>query len=298
MITHLVYLALSITASVCETDAESIRARKLLKSDNYTVTWGAERTFDKDSELEIGDANGHGFTFGWLRFQPANDNAAVLSIRLDLGRHPYNSKWPPDRAPVTVKSARMKLDAYAALLRELAVVDSAKLQRIERNSSTFSTNDFWVHVRLTANKKTLIDLNWAGYESSHDEFAFARPRAAVSLARDVVKTLDFKDHVLTAEERRWASSKFARDLKSINDLDCWFARERCIITIGVVGDTTALPTLHEILEGDRKPKDRCAYYAINAVTRLTKNEVREKPVEEMDVEKTRRKILELLRDQE
>lgn len=66
------------------------------------------------------------------------------------------------------------------------------------------------------------------------------------------------------------------------------------MTIGVVGDPTALPTLGDILGGD--PKDSCVYHAINAVTRLMKKDVREKPVEEMDVEKTHRKVLDLLRD--
>ena len=40
---------------------------------------------------------------------------------------------------------------------------------------------------------------------------------------------------------------------------------------------------------------RCVYYAINAVTRLTKQDVRDKLVEEMDVEKTRQRVLEMLR---
>ena len=44
------------------------------------------------------------------------------------------------------------------------------------------------------------------------------------------------------------------------------------------------------------PKKRPAYYAINAITRILKKDVREKPVEEMDIEKTRKKVLELLKD--
>jgi hypothetical protein len=36
------------------------------------------------------------------------------------------------------------------------------------------------------------------------------------------------------------------------------------------------------------------YYAINAVSRLMKTDVRDKPVEEMDIEKSRLKTLELL----
>jgi hypothetical protein len=66
--------------------------------------------------LEIGDGNGHGSTLNWMRFQPGKDGVDVLSIRLEGKWEQYSSKWPPDRAPVTVKRARMKADAYATLL--------------------------------------------------------------------------------------------------------------------------------------------------------------------------------------
>ena len=53
-----------------------------------------------------------------------------------------------------------------------------------------------------------------------------------------------------------------------------------------------IETLRDVLQGDAK--DRCVYYAINAVTRLTKKDLRAKPVEEMDIEETRRKALDML----
>jgi hypothetical protein len=72
-------------------------------------------------------------------------------------------------------------------------------------------------------------------------------------------------------------------------------------TIGVVGDESALPILREILAIEPpmgKPRDasdeRCVYYAINAVARLTKKDLRDSPVEEMDIEKTRLKVLDLI----
>jgi hypothetical protein len=283
------------TGTLPNVPADDDRAREQFKSDNYTVTWGTPRTFDPTAELEIGDGSGHGFTLGWMRFQPGRDRVEVLSIELDEGRQPYESKWPPDRAPVVVKHAQMKPDGYAALLRDLAVVDAAKLEAIKRNSVTQSSRDFWVYARLMANKKTLIDFEWAGYWGSDAEVDFAKPQAAAALARAAVEGLDFKEHTLTEEDRSWASAKFVRDWKQFKDLKFhWWVRERYIITIGVVGDATALPTLRDILGGD--PKDRCVYYAINAVTRLTKKDVRDKPVEEMDIEKTRRKVLDLLRE--
>ena len=47
-----------------------------------------------------------------------------------------------------------------------------------------------------------------------------------------------------------------------------------------------------IREGD--PRERTTYHAINAATRLLGKDVREKPVEEMDVESIRKKLLPLL----
>ncbi len=285
--------ALAALAFAAEPDAD--RLQEHFRSDNYTVTWGTAAAYESNAKLEIGDGNGHGGTLAWMRFQPGQDWVEVLSIQFVRGWGPYRSKWPPDRAPVTVRQARMKHEAYAGLLRDLAVVDAAELKRIKRNSTTLSSNDFWVHARLRADEKTLIDLDWAGYECGLDEVDYAKPRAAVRLAREAVKGLDFKDHTLTEEQRAWASAKFARDWQEFKDRDFyWWVRERYIITIGVVGDATVLPTLRGILGGDAK--GRCVYHAINAVTRLTKKDVRDKPVEEMDVESTRRRVLNLLRD--
>src|SRR5262249_51562251 len=143
------------------------------------------------------------------------------------GWQPYESQWPPDRAPVAIKRARMKPGAYAALLRDLAVVDAARLKPIVRDSSSFSTHDFWVYARLTASKETLLDLNWAGYEGSREEVAFAKPRTAVALVREAIRGLDFKEHTLTEGERAWASAKFTRDWMKFKDLKFhWWVRER------------------------------------------------------------------------
>jgi hypothetical protein len=291
----LVCIALALGTPVCRADPDIDRVKEHFKSDNYTVTWGTARTLDSGAELDIGHGSGHGCTLGWMRFRPGKDQVDVLRIELDEGRESYKSKWPPDRAPLTIEHARMSSDDYAVLLRDVAVIDAAELKPVQRDSSTQTYLDFWVHAGVTANKKMLVDLDWAGYEGSLAEIEFAKPQAAVERALEAVKGLDFKEHTLTEEERSWASAKFARDWKKFKGLEFhWWVRERYIITIGVVGDASALPALKDAMEGD--PKNRCVYYAINAVTRLTKKDVREKPIEEMDVEKTRKRILELLRD--
>ena len=295
--------ALVALCSVSSAEPVDNPVKKQLQSDSYTVTWEAAPAFDAEAVLEIGDGNGHGGTLGWVRIKPGKRGVEVLSIQFDKGWHPYKTKWPPDHAPVAVKSASMRPDRYALLLADLAVVDSAKLQPVERSGfiSSGSSNDFWVYARLTTDKETLLDLNWAGYEGSRGELEFAKPRAAVRLAREAVRGLDFKDHSLTDGERSWASAKFARDWNG-SGLD-WWVRERYIQTIGVVGDEAVLPILGEVLATEPlkgKPRNssdgRLVYYAINAVTALTKNDVRDKPVEEMDIEKVRLKVLDLIKD--
>jgi hypothetical protein len=248
-----IVVALAASSSGANPGANLVQEH--FKSENYTVTLGTTRTFDSGAELEISDGSGHGFTLGWLRFTPEEGRVDVLSIQLNEGRHPYRSKWPPDLATVVVKHAQMKPDAYAALLRDLALIDAAELRRVQRDSSTSSSNDFWVYARLTANKKTLVDLDWAGYEDSSNEVNFAKPQAAVALAHAAVEGLDFKEHTLSEEERGWASAKFARDWKQIKELEFyWWVRERYIIMIGVVGDESALPALRDALQGERLPR--------------------------------------------
>jgi hypothetical protein len=279
------------------------RVKRRFRSRYYTVTWGSPTTFVSDAELEIGGGYGHGGSLDWLRFRPGKDRVDVLTIQFDEGWHPYKSKWPPDRAPVTVEHAVMQTDAYAALLRDLAIVDSATLKPADDLAAGFSSGDFWVQARLVADKKALLDLEWAGYAVPQDEVKYAKAKAAVDVARVAVHWLNFQPHTLTDEERAWLSAKFVRDWKKFKDEEFhWWVRERYIETIGVVGDKTVLPSLRDILAsappkaGKRDPSDeRCVYLAINAATRLTKTDVRDKPVEEMDIEKMRRKVLDMLR---
>ena len=286
-------IATAIAASVVGAGPDADRVREQFKSDNYTVKWGTARTFDSNAELEVGDGWGHGFTLGWLRFRPENGRVNVLSLQVHESRQRYSSKWPPDLAPVTVKWAQMKPDAYAALLRDLAVVEAAELHATRPTSWVTLTSNFWVHARLTTNTRTLIDLDWTGYWRNDLEADFAKPRAAVRLARAATAGLKFAEHKLTEEERGWASAKFTRDWKRLTASDdYWWVKQRYIIMIGVVGDKSALSALRAALQGD--PKDQCVYYAINAITRLTGQDVRDKPVEEMDLEKTRRRVLDLL----
>ena len=110
-----------------------------------------------------------------------------------------------------------------------------------------------------------------------------------------MEKLKFKAYTLTAADRTWASERFVRHWEKHQKAEFyWWVNERAIVTIGVVGDATALPALRNAMAGD--PKKHSVYLAINAITRLTKNDLRDKPVEEMDVEKTRKKVLESLRD--
>ena len=267
---------------------------KLFKSEAYTVEWGTPLKIDADATLEIGSGSGHGFTIRWSRFLPMNDGVDVISIDFDEGRHPYETKWPADRAPVKVKKARMNSDEYRSLLQLLGKVASAKLTRADQKSITTTTANFWAFCRLGSKSKVLIDYDWAGYMGSNNEIKYAKPWAAVQLTRESISKLEFKEYTLSATDRSWASAKFIREWKDFQKRDYyWWVRERFIVTIGVVGDKSVFPTLREIIGGD--PKDRNVYYAINAATRILGKDVRDKPYEDMDIEKTRKKLLPLLR---
>jgi hypothetical protein len=176
----------------------------------------------------------------------------------------------------------------------LAIVDAAQLRPLKQNSGISSANG-WMHARLSGIKTVLMDHDWAGYFHPDTEIERAKPSAAVGLAQRAIMPLDLVQHTLTEKERSWASIKFDRDWNRFkNSQSHWWVRYRAIQTIGVVGNFSALLTLRGILEDNSA--EFAVYYAINAITRLTKTDVRDQPVQEMDLEKTRRRVLAMLRE--
>lgn len=289
-----------VACAVAVPDDPPDRVKKQFRSDSYKVTWKAAPSLDPSAVLEVGSGSGHGQSLTWQRFQPVKGGVEVLNIMYQGDTAPYRTKWPPDTAPVTATRALMKTEEYAVLLADLAAVSEAELKQTPQNLSTLSSNNFWVQARLTLNGKVIMDLDWAGYDGSDSESEYAKPLAAVNLARDANLNHGPKPHSLTEEERRWASTKFIRDWKKSKPPGFrWWVVENSIVTIGVVGDATVLPTLVEVLNQDQKKpsESRQVYYAINAVTRLTGKDVRERPVETMDLESTRLRVLSQLKEQ-
>ena len=271
--------------------------RQKFNSSDYTVTWGKPRKFASQAKVVIGYGNGHGGTLGWLRFHPSKDGVELLVIEYDKGWRPYNSKWSPDVAPMTVKRGLMSHRAYATLLHKFSIVNSARLKPISRNSISGSSADFWVAAEVSHRNQSLVDFNWAGYASSLDEIDYVKPQAMVDLARNAIAKVALANYSLTPDDRSWASTKFVKDWKSFGEREFyWWVGERLLITIGVLGDKSVVPTLVEVIRRNMTggPSDRKIYYAINAITRLTGRDVRPIPVEEMDLELTRQKVLSTL----
>ncbi len=201
-------LAILIAAPAMAADDTADLVRKRFASKYTAATWGDVSTFDPTSELEIGDGYGHGFTLGWIRFQPDKNGIDVLSIQYEEEFATYASKWPPDNAPVKVTLARMTTEAYVALLKEMATVSAAIVKEVDNTTAFRSSSDFWEQARLTHGKKTPIDLDWAGYQSSPDMVKYKKPQIAVELVREAMEKLEFKEYALTAADRTWASERF------------------------------------------------------------------------------------------
>jgi hypothetical protein len=286
--------AVLIVMSVVMWQPDADIARHFLKSDQYTVKWNEVGEVDSSAELEIGDGSGHGFTLRWLRFTPRKDQVEVLSITLEEDRPRFVSKWPPNIFSLKVQKAEMSLPGYTAMLRQLAILQAAKL-KVRKNARDFgSSGDFWAHARLATIEKTLFEQEFAGDKSGYRALEAAKSRAMAALVCQMIVPLKFQETALTKEDRTWASAKFARDWKGFLQEDFhWWVCERSIQMIGLVGDDSALPVLREIL--DRDKEERVVYYSINAITRLTNKDLRDKPVEEMDVKKTRECVIDFLK---
>jgi hypothetical protein len=271
------------------------KAESLLLAPSSIIEWADPPAWEGMPGLEIGDGSGHGFTLRWVRFKPGKDGVEVLQLKLVLGRVPYETKWPPDRAPLEVRRGTMDPAEYAGLLRVVATLGAATLKERPSGRSVGSSADFWVSARVASAEKELLEASWAGYRSSGMEHAYAQPRAIVEFADERVQAaVKLEEATLTAGERAWISGKVVRDWSRIDREKSfwWWVRERYLILAGVAGDASLLPFLKERIGGD--PRSRETYHAVNSATRLLGKDVRGTPVEEMDIEVVRPKLLQLL----
>lgn len=271
----------------------------LLKSRAYSVTWNNPDIPDPQMTLEIGTGNGHGGTLHWLRFRPEQIHVEVLAISYDERGEQYRSKWPPDRVPLKVQRGLITKDAYSTLLTKIGWLKAAKLEPKKSKSSSFSSADFWVSVYGVWKTVPILDYDWASYDGSGEEPHFAVPRAIAGLAAKSVKSANAKEYEFTAADRAWASARFNRDWPKFEKSKThWWVKYRYLSLIGVLGNEDVFPTLRKQLNAFDPQKSetaRTTYYTINAATRLTKTDVRTKPVEEMDLQENAAKVFELLR---
>lgn len=252
------------------------------------------------------------------------DGVEVLSVEYCGWKKEKDAK----EAPVEIRSAHINTVEYEALLRALAVVDSATLKEVEQNDRLSTWHHFLWQARVTANKKTLLDLNWCGAPGSKEQLQCAKPQAAVRLVQGM--KFDFKDHALTADDRAWVSAKFQRQWEWFRAYDFfavlvdriggaldeewvrrdslpygWWVRDRVLAIGAEVGAPAAVRVLRDILESEPKdPHDADSIdekvlewdEALEAVSRLAKKDVREKMLGLVDYDASRKKALELLKD--
>lgn len=290
--------ALSLAAGLTAHAQSDKSIREEFVSKEYSVSWEKARKFPTDAEVNIGFGSGHGGTLAWVWFRPSGTIVEVLSVELDEGWNPYKSKWQPDVVPVSVKRGILEPGKYIALLRQLAIVDSARLTLIPQNTARSTSADFWVAADIAKDGRKLMSLDWAGYPTSFDEVEYTKPRIAVALAKKALSKIALAEHTLNPAERTLVSSRFVANWKKYKDRTFyWWVRERAIMITGVAGDKSSLSTLTDIISGSIKgdPADRLIYYGINAVTRITGKDVRPKPVEEMDLELTKHRVLEMIK---
>jgi hypothetical protein len=271
-------------------------ARGFLKEGGaFSVQWHDPPAWDRQAEVETGSGSGHGFTLSWNRFHPKGEDVEILSVTYSAGRKPYDSTWPPDDAPVTARKAGLNRGEYAAMLQVLATLEAATLNEKKTNHYGFSTGSFYAYIRVARPDQDLFREEYAGYPGTQKEPQYAKAQAAAAFVTDFLKSVPLKDQPLGREDRAWVSERFARDWKRVIPHDKFYGwvQERLLILVGAAGDDSALPLLAEVIR-DGDPKDRKTYYAINAATRLLGKDVRDKPLEEMDVLEVKRRILPLL----
>ena len=270
------------------------RASTLLTDPLLTAEWTAPPPWNPKASLVVMTGSGHGGTLTLYRITPAGTGGCViLRIAFNEGRQSYSTRYPPAQVPVTVQTAALSADTFAAYTSFVSRVEAATLTALHSDQWTHSSSDFCALVSVEADGKALFKEAFVGYPSSQ-RLPFAK---ALTLSRGTTELLqgaEFADHTLTESERSWASS-FITGWHYPDGHD-WWVRERLLMMSGVVGDTSCLPMLQKTIEStsDQASESRQVYRAINAIANLTGKDVREKPLEDMDLEANRVRTLKML----
>lgn len=295
-------LIVVLTLGFSSSSGQSVSSIKnKFHSKDYSVSWVSKASYSIESSIEIGFGSGHGGNLQWYRFLPSKKNVAVILYNLSEGWETQKTKWPSDSFKVSVSEANMSRVAYRKLLDQIAVVSSARLKPKQTNSFWGTSGDFWVALKLLRGGNELVDYDWAGYSGSLDSYLYVKPQASVEMAKRAVAPLRFAPHLLTSDDRHWASNRFITGWKLyVNRKFYWWVCERYTELIGHVGDPTVIPTLTAIMDqyaaGPEEYLQRNSYYAINAISRLSGTDVRDKPVEDMNLRKSIDNIHKILKD--
>lgn len=263
---------------------------------SYRVEWKDPAVLEPSRELVLGSGSGHGSMLTWQRLRPKDDGVEILSIEFRGNRKPYQTKWGPDAGQAVLQRSSLAKDDYAALLAVIGMIRAASIVEVSTNHFFSTSGDFYVFVQAPEPRDRGYLAEYAGYQGTSGERRYAKPTAIERCVRDVLKKVEWTRGEPTAEDRAWVGRKFVDDWTRINQIEekgYWWVQESALQLVGLAGDASALPVLTEIIR-DGKADDRKTYYAINAATRLCGTDVRDKPVETMDIDATRAKLLPLL----
>ena len=179
-------------------------ARRHLKDGStYTVEWRAPVEWGADAEIEV-DSGRYDCCYerepalAWYRLRRLGDHAEILHLETGGGS---DSK---EALRVRVDRAGIPLTDYLELLRDLAWISAARLDRRRTDLGVWSTFgcDDWSYVRLSGGARTDWEDAWSGATSSFDEVRYAKSRACVARVGEAASKVGHASFVPSPEVRR------------------------------------------------------------------------------------------------
>lgn len=248
------------------------------------VDFGCDSVAEDVRDIDFEDGSGHGGSLRIFHFTREPGDT------YDLRAIAYNDRYNPGifYARTTIEAKKLDAALPAARVAMLAKMHDVSLYRgssISLGASTsFSSNDFHLRVRIADSTGNFLDRGFTGYQSSYDQEARLPMELAAEPLQTALAKITFAKDVPTQADRELFVRHF---LVTFDQKPSWWVGERLLEMAPVLGSADIVPAIVDwLVQGDKRDT-RIREEAVAALAAITGLDLRkdegnaDRPLEEV-----------------
>jgi len=250
------------------------------------VDFGCDSVDASVRDIDFEDGSGHGGTLRMFHLTREPGDPGKYDLRAIAFSGYYDTGITYARGQIDAKKLEAALPAMrVAMLAKMHDISLYRESDMRLGmSSSSSSNDFHLRIRLADTEGKFLDRTFSGYQSSYEQELRIPMELAAEPLRDALMKISFVKDVPTQADRELFAHHF---LTTFDQKSFWWVGERMLEMVPALGTSDLVPSIVKWLaEGD--PKDvRIREEAVAALVAVTGLDLRkdeglsDRPLEEV-----------------